>query len=167
MFGDSYLVHSLYHRWPLSIRFRVMQHGQKTHRSPSPRLPCPTSCFPKMLTSDIVEVVGPRPDLSFRMRLLSRENADVVKNILALLPLEGFLLHVVVAGETIYMPAPSVALDSRNMVERRKGTVYYNTTSQSICFCYGAVTESTPVNQFAQVLEEDLEHLEKLGRVVY
>jgi hypothetical protein len=120
-----------------------------------------------MLTSDIVEVVGPRPDLSFRMRLLSRENADVVKNILALLPLEGFLLHVVVAGETIYMPAPSVALDSRNMVERRKGTVYYNTTSQSICFCYGAVTESTPVNQFAQVLEEDLEHLEKLGRVVY
>ena len=101
------------------------------------------------------------------MSLLAHKNPDVVKNILAILPLRSFLLHVVVAGETIYMPAPSVSLNSKNMVERRIGTIYYNTTSQSICICYGAVTESTLVNKFAQVLEEDLPKLERLGRLVY
>lgn len=116
---------------------------------------------------DTLEVSGPTPELSFRMELLSQDNPEVVRNILAILPIHSFLLHVVVAGETIYMPAPSISLASKNMVERRMGTVYYNTTSQSICICYGAVTESTPVNQFAQVVDEDLPKLEKLGRLVY
>ncbi|TPX13584.1 uncharacterized protein E0L32_006055 [Thyridium curvatum] len=117
--------------------------------------------------ADIIEVAGPSPDLSFRMRLLRSENPDVVNGLLALLPFQSFLLHVVVAGETIYTPAPSISLSSKNMVPRQKGTVYWNTTSQSVCFCYGAVTESTAVNQFAQVLDEDLPKLEALGRLVY
>ena len=118
-------------------------------------------------SSNILEVSGPTPELSFRINLLFQDNPDVVKNILAVLPLRSLLLHVVVAGETIYMPAPSISLASKNMVERRMGTVYYNTTSQSICICYGAVTESTPVNQFAQVVEEDFPKLAELGKLVY
>ncbi|CAH0045577.1 unnamed protein product [Clonostachys solani] len=114
-----------------------------------------------------ITVAGPGPDYTFRMRLQSDANPEVVQGILSQLPLESFCLHVVVAGETIYMPAPSISLGSKNMVERRMGTVYFNTTSQSICFCYGAVTESTKVNQFADVVEEDLSNLIRFGKLVY
>ena len=120
-----------------------------------------------MVLSDILAFNGPSLELSFRVRLLRDENPNVVDNLLSVLPLESFLLHVVVAGETIYLPAPTFSLSSKHMVKRTRGTVYYNTTSQSICICYGAVTESTPVNQFAQVLEDDLPHLSRLGKLVY
>ncbi|KAI0381307.1 hypothetical protein F5Y04DRAFT_280840 [Hypomontagnella monticulosa] len=120
-----------------------------------------------MTTWPLMEVVGPSPGLTFRMRLLTEENPEVVKSLLSLVPMESFLLHVVIAGETFYTPVPSFSLDSKNMVPRRKGVVYYNTGSQSICFCYGAVTESTTVNQFAEVLEDDLPKLVELGKVVY
>ncbi|KAJ3536212.1 hypothetical protein NM208_g6818 [Fusarium decemcellulare] len=115
----------------------------------------------------VLEVQGPVPRLSFRMEVLHDLNPDIVDGILSILPWQSFLLHVVVAGETIYMPAPSISLTTRNMVPRRPGVVYFNTTSQSICFCYGVVTESTLVNQFAQVVEQDLPKLIQLGRVVY
>ncbi|RSL50743.1 hypothetical protein CEP53_008678 [Fusarium sp. AF-6] len=115
----------------------------------------------------ILEVRGPGPKLSFRMRLLHEENPDIVDGMLGILPWESFLLHVVVAGETIYMPAPSISLKAKNMVPRSPGVVYFNTTSQSICLCYGVVTERTLVNQFAQVLEEDLPRLVQLGKVVF
>ncbi|VUC23047.1 unnamed protein product [Clonostachys rosea] len=114
-----------------------------------------------------ITVAGPGPGFTFRIRLQNDANPEVVQGILSRLPLETFCLHVVVAGETIYMPAPSISLGSKNMVERRMGTVYFNTTSQSICFCYGAVTESTKVNQFARVLEEDLPNLIDFGKLVY
>lgn len=114
-----------------------------------------------------ITVAGPGPDYTFRIRLQSDANLKVVQGIMSQLPLESFCLHVVVAGETIYMPAPSISLGSKNMVERRLGTVYFNTTSQSICFCYGAVTESTKVNQFAEVVEEDLSNLIQFGKLVY
>lgn len=120
-----------------------------------------------MVQTKTLEVRGPAPDLSFRIKLLWEDNPDIVEGILSVLPWESFLLHVVVAGETFYTPAPSISLDTKNMVPRRPGVVYFNTTSQSICFCYGVVTESTPVNQFAQVLDEDFPNLVKLGKVVY
>ncbi|RSL48876.1 hypothetical protein CEP54_012707 [Fusarium duplospermum] len=115
----------------------------------------------------ILEVRGPGPNLSFRMKLLHAENPDIAEGMLGILPWESFLLHVVVAGETIYIPAPSISLKAKNMVPRGPGVVYFNTTSQSICLCYGVVTERRLVNQFAQVLEEDLPRLVRLGKVVF
>ncbi|KAI6091429.1 hypothetical protein F4821DRAFT_281288 [Hypoxylon rubiginosum] len=120
-----------------------------------------------MSSLHVVKVDGPSPTLSFHMRLLSETNAEVVNSFLGLIPIESFLLHVVIAGETFYMPVPSFSLSSKNMVQRRKGVVYYNTGSQSICFCYGTVTESTMVNQFAEVFEEDFPRMEQLGKVIY
>ncbi|KAI1776951.1 hypothetical protein F4818DRAFT_457550 [Hypoxylon cercidicola] len=120
-----------------------------------------------MASPRVLKITGPSPALSFRMELLSEVNPEVVNNLLSIIPVESFLLHVVIAGETFYMPVPSFSLSSKNMVQRRKGVVYYNTGSQSICFCYGAVTESTMVNQFAVVLEDDLPRMEELGKVVY
>lgn len=114
----------------------------------------------------IIELAVTGFDDIIRLRLLTESNAEVVKGFIGLLPLETFLLHVVVAGQTIYMPSPTITLTSKHMVERRQGVVYYNTTSQSICLCYGDVTESTLVNQFAQVFEDDMEKLVGLGRVV-
>lgn len=120
-----------------------------------------------MTEAKILDVRGPSQSLSFRIQLHQDANPEVVQGIRGILPWESFLLHVVVAGETIYMPAPTISLTTKNMVPRRPGTVYFNTTSQSICFCYGIVTESTPVNQFAQVLDEDFPNLIRLGKVVY
>lgn len=116
---------------------------------------------------DNLEVIGPSPETSFRIRLLNNDNLDVIQGLLEILPFNSFLLHVVVAGETIYCPVPSITMNSKNMVVRRRGSIYYNVTSQSICFCYGAVTESTLVNQFAEVIDEDLQKLTNLGKLVY
>lgn len=99
--------------------------------------------------------------------MLHGANLVVVGGIYSILLWQSFLLYVVVAGETIYMPAPSISLTAKDIVPRRPGVVYFNTTSQSICFCYGVVTESTLMNHFAQVVEEDLPKLIRLGKVVY
>ena len=119
-----------------------------------------------MCSPDILTFVGPGRDLCFRAKLLVDANQRLVEDILSICPLNSFLLHVVVAGETIYLPVPSVPVRSKIMVTRRKGAIYYNAIGQSICICYGSVTESTLVNQFAQVLEEDMPELEYLGRLV-
>ncbi|KAJ4366916.1 hypothetical protein N0V83_007445 [Neocucurbitaria cava] len=120
-----------------------------------------------MTALDYLQVFGPGEEFSFRIQLLHSENSEVIAGILQHLPFESFCLHVVVAGETIYTPFPTIASKTRNMVPRRRGTVYYNATSQSICFCYGVVTESTPVNAFAQVFDADMGALERLGKLVY
>lgn len=123
-----------------------------------------------MAFADLITITGPTPETSFRLRLLTDTNPAVVSTLISLLPLRSFLLHVVVAGETFYAPVPTLSppggRSSSNMVRRREGVVYYNAVGQSICFCYGVVTESTPVNQFAEVVAEDLPGLVALGRLV-
>lgn len=112
-------------------------------------------------------VKGPGPEFSFRIHLFNDKNHDLIQSIFGHMPWQSFLLHVVVAGETIYTPTPSLALIPKNLVPRRKGSVYYNVTGQSICFCYGIVTESALVNELGVVFEEDMDKLVNLGRLVY
>ncbi|RDW66589.1 hypothetical protein BP6252_10224 [Coleophoma cylindrospora] len=120
-----------------------------------------------MQAPKILEFVGPTPGCSFRVEVFNEKNADLLKTLSLLLPLNGFLIHAVIAGETFYVPTPSLALAAKNMMPRRPGSVYYNVTGQSICFCYGLVTESTLVNEIGEVLEEDLPRLVQLGKLVY
>ncbi|RYP04084.1 hypothetical protein DL764_004678 [Monosporascus ibericus] len=63
------------------------------------------------------------------------------------------------------MPGPSLSLPSKDMIQHRRGVVYYNAVGQSIRFCYGVVTESTLVNYFAEVAEEDLPMLRAESKI--
>lgn len=119
------------------------------------------------MSSDIIQFTVPLAGVSFRARLFAKESPDVVQQVLAQLPSKSVLGHTVIAGETFWAPTRLVHLGRNNMVQRRLGAVYLNAPGQSICVTYGTITESAKVNQFAQVLEEDLHVLENIGRLVY
>ncbi|OAA64759.1 Cyclophilin-like protein [Cordyceps fumosorosea ARSEF 2679] len=117
--------------------------------------------------SDIIQFHVPEVGLSFRATLLVDENPDVVQNLQAQLPLESVLGHVVIAGETFWTPTRIVHLGRNNMVQRHQGAVYLNAPGQSICLTYGKITESATINKFAEVFQEDLLVLERIGKLVY
>ena len=109
----------------------------------------------------------PGTQLSFRARLLPADNPSVVDLVLKHLPLNSVLCHVVVSGETFYIPSRILFFGSGNMVKRQRGTVYFHAPGHTICVCYGNATESAEVNQFGQVLQDDLEKLPAIGELVY
>ncbi|GAU86112.1 hypothetical protein BIWAKO_06060 [Bosea sp. BIWAKO-01] len=53
------------------------------------------------------------------------------------------------------------------MVPRVFGSVFFYQPSQKINLCYGEITESATVNQFAEVIQEDLDALRDLGSKVW
>lgn len=117
---------------------------------------------PKML-----EFEAPHLGATFRATLLLDDNPDVIARVLEQLPLSSVAGHVVVSGEGFWMPTRIVHLGRSNMVLRTPGSIYLYAPGQTICFTYGAVTESAKVNKFAQVLDDDLPTLRRLGRHVW
>jgi hypothetical protein len=85
---------------------------------------------------------------------------------LAHLPIRSFLTNAVVAGDTLQMGTRIVSLNGANMVDREVGVVYLYAPGTWINICYGKVTETAKVNQFAQVYAEDLNCLRDLGQLV-
>lgn len=63
--------------------------------------------------------------LSFRAALLPEKNPDVVRLVLAHLPIENFLTNTVVAGGTLQMGTKIVSLKGGHMVDREVGVVYF------------------------------------------
>jgi len=120
-----------------------------------------------MSSPEVLEFHAPGVGLSFRARLLPDENPDVVRQVLAQLPLQSVLGHVVVSGEAIWLPTRIVHLARNNMVERSPGAVYLYAPGQTICLTYGRVTESAKVNKFGEVIDGDFPILRKLGEIVY
>jgi hypothetical protein len=120
-----------------------------------------------MPTPKFLEFNSPDAGLTFRARLLLDENPDVIAQVLAQLPLSSVLGHVVVSGETIWVPTRIVHLGRNNMVQRTLGSVYLYAPGQTICLTYGSITESATVNTFGRVLDDDLPTLRRLGEHVY
>lgn len=120
-----------------------------------------------MSSTDLLEVHSLNANIKFRIRLLTKENPDVVEQVLKQLPLQTVLGHVVVSGEAIWAPTRIVHLGKSNMVKRSPGAVYLYAPGQTICMTYGSITESALVNKFGEVLEEDLPLLKKLGEHVW
>ena len=120
-----------------------------------------------MSSPEVLEFEAPGVGLSFRARLLAHENPDVVRQVLAQLPLQSVFGHVVVSGEAIWLPTRIVHLGRSNMVERSPGAVYLYAPGQTICLTYGRVTESAKVNKFGEVFDNDLPTLRRLGELVY
>jgi hypothetical protein len=120
-----------------------------------------------MSSPELLEFCAPSLDLSFRAELLLSENPDVVGKVLEQLPIESVLGHVVVSGETIWLPTRIVHLGRSHMVPRTLGAVYLYAPGQTICLTYGGITESANINKFGQVIESDLPVLCRLGERVW
>ncbi len=120
-----------------------------------------------MSSTGFLEISAHDLDLSFRARLMAMENPDVVEIVLRQLPLESVLGHVVVSGETIWAPTRIVHLGHSNMVPRTVGSIYLYAPGQTICMTYGRITESANINQFAQVADEGMPMLKRLGEAVW
>ena len=106
-------------------------------------------------------------DLKFKVALLANDNPDVVGQVVKRLPLESVLGHVVISGESFWLPTRIVHLGRSNMVPRTLGAVYLYAPGQTICLCYGSITESASINKFGQVVDSDLPILRRLGEFVY
>ncbi|OJK04302.1 hypothetical protein ASPACDRAFT_55798 [Aspergillus aculeatus ATCC 16872] len=120
-----------------------------------------------MSTSQLLYFHCPEVALSFRAKLLTAENPDVAAQLVAQLPLQSTLGHVVISGEAFWLPTRIVHLGRDRMVPRHPGAVYLNAVGGSLCLTYGNVTESAPVNKVADVEAADLPALVQLGRLVY
>jgi len=120
-----------------------------------------------MTSDEYIQFSAPEIELSFRARLLTKDNPDVVAQIGKQLPLCSTLGHVVISGEAIWLPTRIVHLGGTNMVKRSPGAVYLYAPGQTICLTYGSITESALVNKFGQVIEQDLPTLRRLGEHVW
>ena len=109
----------------------------------------------------------PGTRLSFRATLCATENPSVIALVRDQLPLTSVLGHVVISGETFWFPTRTLSLEKGNMVQRQPGDVFYHPAGQTVCFCYGRITESAKVNKFGQVFKEDIGNLRATGELVY
>lgn len=108
------------------------------------------------------------PDLGIVVRadMLDEENPEISQKVWNELPMESNMGHVVISGETMWFPTRIVHLGKKRMVTREIGDVYFFASGQSICMTYGTITESAKVNKFAQVREEGIELIKKVGKHV-
>lgn len=119
------------------------------------------------MNRDTIHFSVPQYDISLRARLLSDRNPDLVNKVLAELPFETVLHHVLFSGRAIYMPTRIIDSGEGNMVTRRLGDVYLYQPSAQICITYNDKTpESAPVNKFAEIEADDLPELIRLGELV-
>jgi hypothetical protein len=108
----------------------------------------------------------PRYNFAVRARWLER-NAQLIPVLKAAFPTEAIFSHVVVSGQTVGA-VTRIRYDGRGvMVPRVFGSVFFYQPSQKINLCYGDITESATVNQFAEVIPEDLDALRDLGGRVW
>ncbi|MGI4814495.1 MAG: hypothetical protein ACRYG5_14775 [Janthinobacterium lividum] len=102
----------------------------------------------------------------FKAKLLGT-NRDLVAALERTFPLTTLTTHVVISGETIGMPTKILYLDQLDPVQRVIGSVYFYAPTCGINICYGEITESARVNQFAQIRGEDMPTVKEVGKLVW
>jgi hypothetical protein len=108
----------------------------------------------------------PRYDFTVRARWLD-SNPRLVDRMKEALPVSALFSHVVVSGQTVGA-VTRIRYDGAGvMVPRVFGSVFFYQPSQKINLCYGEITESAKVNQFAEVIQDDLDALRDLGSRVW
>lgn len=103
--------------------------------------------------------------------LLEEKNPELCKVLWDGLPLKGVQEHCLVTGEMIYIWVPLVTTARTPYTEKysetRDGRIFYSEmTGQKFCIVYGPCTEALEAAVVAQVIEEDLETLRKVGKAV-
>lgn len=115
----------------------------------------------------VIRVSLPDAGLGIRLVLLDGENFESCEAVWNALPLESTLGHVVVSGGGIWIPTKIVHIGATRSVQRTVGSAYFNGPMQTLSVTYGDVSESAFVNEFARVMEQDLDVLKKIGELVW
>jgi hypothetical protein len=119
-----------------------------------------------MPASNGISFYIPRYDFAVKARWLER-NSRLIDVIRVALPTRCIYSHVVVSGQTVGA-VTRIRYDGPGlMVARVFGSVFFYQPSQKINLCYGEITESATVNQFAEVIPQDLDALRDLGGRVW
>lgn len=119
-----------------------------------------------MPASNGISFYIPRYDFAVKAQWLER-NSRLIDVIRAALPMRCIYSHVVVSGQTVGA-VTRIRYDGPGlMVARVFGSVFFYQPSQKINLCYGEITESATVNQFAEVIPQDLDVLRDLGARVW
>lgn len=119
-----------------------------------------------MSASNGISFHMPRYDFTVRARWLD-SNPRLVDRMKEALPVSALFSHVVVSGQTVGA-VTRIRYDGAGvMVPRVFGSVFFYQPSQKINLCYGEITESAKVNQFAEVIQDDLDALRDLGSRVW
>ncbi|CAI1161264.1 Uncharacterised protein [Serratia entomophila] len=107
----------------------------------------------------------------FDLVLADDENPDTVAAVLKEIDtyngIRCLMGHVVISGQTIWVPTHINFFGTPNMVTRTPGVAYLYAPGQSICFNYGTTTESARVNRFGAVPPSQLEILKSIGELVW
>ena len=113
------------------------------------------------------------PKLGYKVRInmLDDLNPRLCGILREQLPLTGIQSHAVVAGEQMYFPfaAPPVPDDAKfeDMAAQPVGRINIEPKFHYLSVNYGPNHESVPALAVAQVVDEDLETLKIVGRLVW
>ena len=113
-----------------------------------------------------LKIEWPELDEKVYAKMMFEENPIISAKVWADLPIESMMGHVVISGESMWFPTRIVHLGPNKMVKRQVGDVYFFASGQSIVMTYGGITETAKVNKFAQVREEDIAALKRVGKHV-
>lgn len=108
---------------------------------------------------------------SIKAKLVSPDKAPkTVETIWNALPLESTAKQARTAGEETYIETSHLikGLEPENLTEAKIGSVQFATSPwNNITFYYGGMLKVSPFNEFAQVVEADIEELKKIGNRIW
>lgn len=119
-----------------------------------------------MEKSKYIKIEWPTLGEEVYAKMMFVENPSISEKVWSRLPSESLMGHVVISGESMWFPTRIVHLGPNVMVNRQIGDVYFFGSGQSIVITYGDITESAKVNKFAQVRDQDIEVLRRVGKKV-
>jgi hypothetical protein len=110
----------------------------------------------------------PALDVSVRCALLDEVNPELSASLWRALPLVSVQTHAVVAGEQIYFPTRLMlenpdSATSEDLSVQPPGRVNFEPFFQYISVNYGRLSEPVPAWPIAQVVDDDLQQLPRLG----
>jgi len=114
----------------------------------------------------------PALDVAVRCTLLDEINPQLCASLRRALPIVSVQTHAVVAGEQIYFPTRLVleepdAARTEDLSAQPPGRINFEPFFQYLSVNYGPVTEGVPAWPVAQVVEDDLPRLPRVGERIW
>lgn len=125
-----------------------------------------------MRSHEFVQIRFPAFGVTMRARICWDENMEACELFLKNLPIETIYSHMTASGQALMAPIRIVENVSQSkytlLTELPRGSLCMDTSVyKSLDLYYGDVTEPLPAARIAQVVEEDLADLARVGREVW
>jgi hypothetical protein len=114
----------------------------------------------------------PALDVAVRCTLLDEVNPRLCASLRRAVPIVSVQTHAVVAGEQIYFPTRLVldepdSARTEDLAAQPPGRINFEPFFQYLSVNYGPVTESVPAWPVAQVVEDDIPRLPRVGERIW